>query len=1604
MGARVSRGGRGAAAGSSSAGDVEPATPPPPPQQQQQGEEGFVTPQPPSAVAARERTASLKQELVEEAASTQKASESPTTNHGDLAGGPTARQTLYQKAKLLSDVKVGTVKEFRKLMGPDWTGKRGDALLVLVEDRPTNDVRGALGTLDLSARGLQDCPRLQGYIRLQVLDLSHNIIQQVHRSVWALKNLRKLSLRRTGLLKLPEQVGRLRKLSSLDIGENSIHTLPLTLSRFVSLIVKLKLDGNPLIFPPLRICEATGDDTVDAFRVLAYLRNHSRMLAGLPGGVSVARKHGAQATQLRLLLVGEHTAADSRSEIYHALLGDRVEASRATKRRAAKKALAAAGDGADADAAYTPRKMPTLSLDQNLHEDRNTRAARENATREFIHHAETIVGGRVEMLTVHASSGMQGDGDAHTRKMELALYDMAFDVASTFVNGESTLFVLVWDAVEPTKNALDAMAIISGDRARNGEDVFTAKDFDAAKKVVQLEYNRWATVLVDRVTKPLTGLLEAYPEASVLLVMNRIGIVERPEWIKHQASQVAMICQAVVSRFKAVFEELERELGRQVGSFLGKMIAKEQEVGAPAEIDDEMAMNDEEAAAAALVPADDSSTSMADMLNKDLLELAVQKIRFNASVHAKYTKQGASHSLATLGARTLAFRGFSVRLDVESALGIDVLREKIGEVASSLHNGLAVNPGVIFRSTPTPAPQAGIMRKMKLRSRQLIGLETSVPTCCEVAKLRKDQQMSELDAMKSKWAAIEEEMDSVITVQGVLQRPLLYLDRFWYGGAILEDRARTKYKGSIHALVACSGNVVACSSTGTSTVWCPTQGGRMANNNYGWQRLTTLHQNSGNAQGEAVAVLAGCTLLLFREVKMGRASAPSERLVTIGNSGDLLVWNPDEAWKVERRTSVRSPLSVCAWDEFVAVGCEDGIVRVYDIDPPQDDDDELPSVEEPSKIKRLANLKGHESGVHSMAASVPGYCGTDPNGLDSVLFTGGSYGQVRMWLRIRSVKHYQHAMRIHNSQLEAIERDGDDANLLDCISTDPDVEEEEETVQFACIGKMDGFLHGLVASLVDSTGLACHPGSLVAADGDGRLRVVAYRGNTFHDWGLNHIMECKMNNRSFGSFGATKADSAEHSAAAQHLGTGGDSFGTQQMFEKSWHVASLLSDTKHGSITALEAAGGYLVTAGLDMSIRMWVAPRRCVSLDVENHLRLDGLPKLGRTKKHLRDSWTCVRVISMKQPAFSLVSDGTVLLAGTGGPHGGAGIQIFSSLRPVEYVPPNANVDSAFIAAAKEIEDVTARRRDVLVRAGIVEDEHATSYPFKRRHSASDLRSLGLPDLTDKMLEDARGSVADLGAGKKATFDAMHAKGKAVAVSSNAVSMLGKLQKQKSRLDEDPMKRFRSDFESFRKVARFVRFRINATRSDASHRLDLAAAGSSMEAAKGERGRQMSRITTSASERLNEQVAGQGDADKKKAEAASWRRRTASAPPAIRFDLGYHDESAHRAATRIQSTMRGKKSRREMQLRIHYHVRVQAPAREFSRAHATVVIRASFLAYLQRRKFKREREAMVRVQAGIRGFLQRRRFLRDNRRPQGYVPVHSSLLTVVSGKHLLTK
>lgn len=105
--------------------------------------------------------------------------------------------TPFAKAKLLADLRVGTVAEFRRLLGPQWTGKRGHKVLVLLEDRNSDDVKAAVARLDLAARGLEACPDPTRYVRLRVLELSHNLIQKAHRSVWALKELRRLDLRRS---------------------------------------------------------------------------------------------------------------------------------------------------------------------------------------------------------------------------------------------------------------------------------------------------------------------------------------------------------------------------------------------------------------------------------------------------------------------------------------------------------------------------------------------------------------------------------------------------------------------------------------------------------------------------------------------------------------------------------------------------------------------------------------------------------------------------------------------------------------------------------------------------------------------------------------------------------------------------------------------------------------------------------------------------------------------------------------------------------------------------------------------------------------------------------------------------------------------------------------------------------------------------------------------------------------------------------------------------------------------------------------------------------------------------------------------------------------
>ena len=168
-----------------------------------------------------------------------------------------------------------------------------------------------------------------------------------------------------------------------------------------------------------------------------------------------------------------------------------------------------------------------------------------------------------------------------------------------------------------------------------------------------------------------------------------------------------------------------------------------------------------------------------------------------------------------------------------------------------------------------------------------------------------------------------------------------------------------------------------------------------------------------------------------------------------------------------------------------------------------------------------------------------------------------------------------------------------------------------------------------------------------------------------------------------------------------------------------------------------------------------------------------------------------------------------------------------------------------------------------------------------------------------------------------------------------------------------------------FKDAARKIKSVIEMTRSSAAHRLALAAGDGARHANADEvRGRQQKRLDNRKAALDNEL-------------ASSSRRRTASAPPALRVDLGFGVEGVDNAATKIQSRVRARRAQREFTVRKQYNVQFEAPARDAAQALAVIIIRARFLAFLERRRFLRERAAMVHVQARIRCYLMRKRFLR---------------------------
>ena len=122
-------------------------------------------------------------------------------------------------------------------------------------------------TLSLPSRRLIDLPDgIGGLTNLQSIDLTFNELTVLPKSITNLTNLRSLRLIGNKLTTLPDDIGNLTNLQELHVRENRLVTLPISFSLLDKLQV-LDLDGNPLD-PAL---QSTYRQGLSALR--AYLRS-----------------------------------------------------------------------------------------------------------------------------------------------------------------------------------------------------------------------------------------------------------------------------------------------------------------------------------------------------------------------------------------------------------------------------------------------------------------------------------------------------------------------------------------------------------------------------------------------------------------------------------------------------------------------------------------------------------------------------------------------------------------------------------------------------------------------------------------------------------------------------------------------------------------------------------------------------------------------------------------------------------------------------------------------------------------------------------------------------------------------------------------------------------------------------------------------------------------------------------------------------------------------------------------------------------------------------------------------------------------------------------
>ncbi|KAH9131100.1 hypothetical protein LEN26_007904 [Aphanomyces euteiches] len=89
---------------------------------------------------------------------------------------------------------------------------------------------------------------------LQVLDLSHNALTHLDRTICTLARLECLNLAANRIAYLPVEIGNITSLRTLDLYNNALEALPIELDRLVPTLEVLHLDRNPLGALPEKWC------------------------------------------------------------------------------------------------------------------------------------------------------------------------------------------------------------------------------------------------------------------------------------------------------------------------------------------------------------------------------------------------------------------------------------------------------------------------------------------------------------------------------------------------------------------------------------------------------------------------------------------------------------------------------------------------------------------------------------------------------------------------------------------------------------------------------------------------------------------------------------------------------------------------------------------------------------------------------------------------------------------------------------------------------------------------------------------------------------------------------------------------------------------------------------------------------------------------------------------------------------------------------------------------------------------------------------------------------------------------------------------------------